>query len=73
MKLGAELNGTQMLVFTGGESWMKESVQTNFLSCASLDVISIHGYGTGDFDTASIQTYVTQAKNAGKKLIYEEW
>lgn len=52
---------------------MAESVQPNFLSCASLDVISIHGYGVGDFSTSSIQTYVTQAKNAGKKLIYEEW
>lgn len=52
---------------------MEESVQPDFLTCDSLDVISIHGYGTGDFSTSSIQTYVQQAQSAGKKLLYEEW
>lgn len=62
-----------ILVMTGGESWMDESVQPGFLSCASLDVVSIHAYGVGDFATSAIQTYVQRAQNAGKKLIMEEW
>ncbi|KAH7919242.1 glycoside hydrolase family 5 protein [Leucogyrophana mollusca] len=62
-----------ILVVTGGESWMSESVQPDWLNCTSLDVISIHSYGTGDFVTSSIQAYVQQAQQAGKKLLYEEW
>lgn len=63
----------QILVVTGGESWMAESVQPDFLTCDALDVISIHAYGTGDFSTSSIKNYVQQAQSAGKKLIFEEW
>lgn len=66
-------NSSGILVITGGESWMAESVQPDFLTCDALDVISIHAYGTGDFATASIETYVKQAQNAGKLLIFEEW
>ncbi|CCM01292.1 uncharacterized protein FIBRA_03341 [Fibroporia radiculosa] len=62
-----------ILVMTGGESWMAESVQPDFLSCDALDVISIHAYGTGDYDTSSIESYVSQAQSAGKMLIMEEW
>ncbi|KAF7986228.1 hypothetical protein HWV62_38679 [Athelia sp. TMB] len=62
-----------ILVVTGGESWMAESVQPGLLACDALDVISIHAYGTGDFATSSIETYVKQAQKAGKKLIFEEW
>ncbi|RPD58585.1 glycoside hydrolase [Lentinus tigrinus ALCF2SS1-7] len=62
-----------ILVLTGGESWVSESVQSPWLSCAALDVISLHAYGVGDFATANLQTYVTEAKNAGKKMIMEEW
>lgn len=62
-----------ILVATGGESWMAESVQPGFLACDALDVISIHAYGTGDFTTSSIETYVKQAQKVGKKLIFEEW
>jgi mannan endo-1,4-beta-mannosidase len=58
---------------TGGESWLSESVKSSWLSCASLDVIAIHAYGVGDYTTSSIQTYVNQAKAAGKKLIFQEW
>lgn len=52
---------------------MSESVQPGFLSCSDLDVVAIHAYGTGDYDTSSIETYVQQAQTAGKKLIMEEW
>jgi mannan endo-1,4-beta-mannosidase len=58
---------------TGGESWLEESVQSSWLSCQYLDVISIHAYGTGDFSTSAIQSYVTKAQNAGKKLLFQEW
>ncbi|CAE6338864.1 unnamed protein product [Rhizoctonia solani] len=62
-----------ILVMTGGESWMSESVKSAWLSCTALDVIAIHAYGVGDFSTSNILTYVNQAKSAGKKLIFQEW
>ena len=52
---------------------MDESVQPDFLTCAALDAISIHAYGTGDYATSAIQTYVQRAQAAGKKLLMEEW
>jgi hypothetical protein len=52
---------------------LSESVQTAWLSCAYLDVISIHAYGVGDFSTSAIQSYVSKAQNAGKKLLFQEW
>ncbi|GAB1524224.1 hypothetical protein RhiTH_007377 [Rhizoctonia solani] len=62
-----------ILVMTGGESWMTESVKSAWLGCAALDVVAIHAYGVGDFSTSNILTYVNQAKSAGKKLIFQEW
>ena len=57
----------------GGESFLSESVQTAWLNCPSLDVISIHAYGPGDLETSALQPFVDQAVQAGKKLIMEEW
>ncbi|KIJ62581.1 glycoside hydrolase family 5 protein [Hydnomerulius pinastri MD-312] len=48
-------DNSDILVVTGGECWMDESVQPD---CDALDVISIHAYGAGDFATSSIQTYL---------------
>jgi len=62
-----------ILVCTGGESWMDESVQDGWLNCPSIDMISVHSYGTGDFETSAILPYVQRAKNAGKLLVVEEW
>ena len=58
---------------TGGESWLSESVQSDWLKCDALDVISIHAYAVTDFYTSSIASYVQQAIAANKKLIMEEW
>ncbi|KAH8120346.1 beta-1,3-mannanase [Phellopilus nigrolimitatus] len=66
-------NNTGILVTTGGASYLDESVQPGWLSCPALDVVAIHGYGTGDFDTSKIQSKVSQAQAAGKKLIFQEW
>lgn len=66
-------NSSGILVTTGGESWMAESVQPDFLACDALDIIAIHAYGTGDFTTSNIETYVKQAQSANKLLIFEEW
>ncbi|KAH9921423.1 glycoside hydrolase superfamily [Fomitopsis serialis] len=44
-----------------------------YLTCPSLDVISIHAYAVTDYYTSSIDSYVQQAVNAGKMLIMEEW
>ena len=58
---------------TGGESWLSESVQTAWFSCDAIDIISIHAYGTGDLETSALQPYITQAQQAGKYLLMEEW
>ena len=63
----------QIIVMTGGESFLTESVQSAWLSCEPLDVISIHAYGPGDLTTSALEPFVTQAVNTGKKLIMEEW
>ena len=44
---------------------MSESVQSAWLNCGALDVISLHAYGVGDFATSSLRPYVTEAQNAG--------
>jgi len=62
-----------ILVTTGGESWLDESMQPDFFTCDSLDVIAIHAYGVGDFNTDKIQGYVQQAQQNGKLLIFQEW
>ncbi|KAH9846610.1 glycoside hydrolase [Lenzites betulinus] len=62
-----------ILVMTGGESFLTESVQSDWLTCDALDVISIHAYGVGDLTTSALTPFVQQAQNAGKKLIVEEW
>ncbi|KAH9936714.1 glycoside hydrolase [Amylocystis lapponica] len=62
-----------ILVTTGGESWLSESVQDAWLKCPALDIISIHAYGAGDLTEAALTPYVKKAQSAGKKLLLEEW
>jgi len=62
-----------ILVTTGGESWLDESMQPDFFTCAYLDVLAIHAYGPGDFDKTKIQGYVQKATSNGKMLIFQEW
>jgi len=66
-------NNSGILVTTGGESWMDESMQPDWFNCAALDVLAIHDYGPGDFDTGKIAGYVNKAKNSGKMLLFQEW
>jgi len=66
-------NESGIIVTTGGESWLDESMQPQFFTCPYLDVVAIHAYGTGDYDTGKLEGYVTKAKSAGKKLIVQEW
>ncbi|KAH9946937.1 glycoside hydrolase [Amylocystis lapponica] len=66
-------NDSGILVVTGGESWLSESVQKAFLTCPDLDVISIHSYGGGDLSKETLDPYVQQAKDANKMLLLEEW
>lgn len=40
-------------------------------SCGTIDVVAIHDYN-GDFDSF-LPSAISKAKNAGKKLIVEEW
>ncbi|KAK7424570.1 hypothetical protein QQZ08_008580 [Neonectria magnoliae] len=62
-----------ILVTTGGGSYLATSLLNSYFSCSSLDVLAIHAYGPGDFSTSSLKPYVDKAKNAGKKLIMQEW
>ncbi|KAF2450916.1 glycoside hydrolase family 5 protein [Karstenula rhodostoma CBS 690.94] len=64
---------TNILVTTGGGSYLANSLLDQYFSCAALDVLAIHAYGVGDFDTAKLRTYVDHAKSASKKLIMQEW
>lgn len=50
-------NNSGILVTTGGESWLDESLQPDWFTCPYLDVLAIHAYGTGDFDE-SIYLYL---------------
>lgn len=68
------LNGsTDILVSTGGGSYLANSLLDPYFDCAALDVLAIHAYGVGDFETSALQPYVTRAQNAGKLLIMQEW
>ncbi|KAH6994548.1 glycoside hydrolase superfamily [Fusarium venenatum] len=64
---------TDILVTTGGGAWLANSLLDGYFTCSSLDVLAIHAYGVGDYDTSKLRTYVDRAKNAGKKLIMQEW
>jgi mannan endo-1,4-beta-mannosidase len=62
-----------ILVTTGGGAWLANSLLDPYFTCDALDVLAIHAYGTGDFETSALQPYVTKAQDAGKKLIMQEW
>ncbi|KAJ4401620.1 hypothetical protein N0V91_007792 [Didymella pomorum] len=64
---------TNILVTTGGGSYLATSLLDQYFSCAALDVLAIHAYGVGDFDTSKLKPYVDRAKSANKKLIMQEW
>jgi mannan endo-1,4-beta-mannosidase len=46
-------NNSGILVTTGGESWLDESIQPDWFTCPYLDVLAIHAYGDGDFDQSN--------------------
>ncbi|TQN68217.1 Mannan endo-1,4-beta-mannosidase 5 [Colletotrichum shisoi] len=64
---------TGILVTTGGGSYLDNSLLDPYFSCGALDVLAIHAYGVNDFATSRLVPYVTRARNAGKKLIMQEW
>merc|ERR1712137_43638 len=65
--------GNQILVTTGGESWLDESLQDPWFSCEYLDILAIHAYGVGDFSTEKLMGYVQKAWDNGKMLLFQEW
>jgi mannan endo-1,4-beta-mannosidase len=64
---------TDILVSTGGASYLATSAPDAYFSCDALDVIAIHAYGIGDLNKDELLPYVKKAQNAGKKLIMQEW
>ncbi|KAL5361128.1 glycoside hydrolase superfamily [Aspergillus floccosus] len=72
--LKSGLNGnTGILVTTGGGAYLANSLLDPYFSCAALDVLAIHAYGTSDFATSALKPYVSKALASGKKLIMQEW
>ncbi len=70
----SNLNGnTGILVTTGGGAWLANSLLPGYFTCDALDILAIHAYATSDFQTSSLQPWVSKAQSAGKKLIMEEW
>ncbi|KZV88563.1 glycoside hydrolase [Exidia glandulosa HHB12029] len=67
------LGDSHILITTGGESWANESVQDGFLNCDAIDIVALHAYGSGDFNTDGLKKYVDRAKSAGKMLVMQEW
>jgi mannan endo-1,4-beta-mannosidase len=68
------LNGSKdILVTTGGGSYLATSLIDAYFTCDALDVLAIHAYGVGDFKTSALQPYVSRAQAAGKMLIMQEW
>lgn len=64
---------SDILVSTGGGSYLATSAQDPYFSCAALDVIAIHAYGLVDLTKEALEPYVKKAQNSGKKLIMQEW
>lgn len=63
----------QILVVTGGGSWLDESVMPGWLQCSTIDILGIHAYAPNDYETSAIQAKVDEAKSAGKMLLFQEW
>lgn len=64
---------TNILVTTGGGSYLTTSLLDQYFCCVALDVLAIHAYGVGDFDTSKLKPYVDRAISVNKKLIMQEW
>lgn len=62
-----------ILVSTGGGSYLATSLLDGYFTCSSLDVLAIHAYGDGDFKPAALSKYVEKAKAHSKMLIMQEW
>ncbi|CAI6099504.1 unnamed protein product [Clonostachys chloroleuca] len=64
---------TDILISTGGGAWLDNSLLDSYFNCDALDVLAIHAYGIGDFETSKLKPYVKRAQDAGKMLIMQEW
>ncbi len=66
---GALGSNSGILVTTGGESWLDESMQPTWFSCPSLDILAIHAYGTGDFDQVILSPFLSSLRC----FLYPAW
>nr|POE78634.1 hypothetical protein CFP56_62885 [Quercus suber] len=66
-------NNADILVTTGGGSYVDTSLLDGYFTCDALDVLAIHAYGVEDLTQDKLSPYVTKAQNAGKKLLMQEW
>ncbi|KAL4966136.1 glycoside hydrolase superfamily [Aspergillus stella-maris] len=67
------LSNSNILVTTGGGAYLANSLLDAYFDCSALDILAIHAYGTDDFGTDKLKDYLYRAKNAGKKLLMQEW
>ncbi|XPS81813.1 Mannan endo-1,4-beta-mannosidase [Ascochyta lentis] len=73
IKTSLKNSSSNIPVSTGGGSYLATSLLDAYFTCPALDILAIHAYGIGDFETSKLKTYVDHAKSAGKKLIMQEW
>lgn len=63
----------QILVTTGGASWLAESFMPAYLACDGVDIVALHLYEPWDFNATTLRTVVKAAQNAQKKMMVQEW
>ncbi|TFK31397.1 glycoside hydrolase family 5 protein [Crucibulum laeve] len=68
------LGSTGIQISTGGGTDLSTSLQSQFFSCANLQIIALHDY---NLDSSYIASHIDAAKplalNSGKRLLYEEF
>jgi len=68
------LGNTGIQISTGGGTDLPTSLQSQFFSCANLQIIALHDYNLDPNYVAShIDAAKTLALNSGKRLLYEEF
>jgi len=65
--------GSSILVSSGGGITTTSSLDDSFTGCSSLDVISVHDYGTDASTTVTALTNAQKALGSDKLVIMGEW
>ena len=63
----------QILVTTGGASWLAESFMPAYLTCDGIDIVALHLYAPSDFNATALRMAISDAQAAKKMLMVQEW